>query len=710
LSDGLAIEILIEHYYQKLRNLENPLIDTRTLYPFKTNLALSDPSAIYSLHFFVLRPFFNPHSSIMIIILFNIFLTQIGMYFLLRRYRISDIIALCFSLIYAFTPFIANRIAEHYTYTALYVFPWSYLTVFHFLKAKKITDKLLFSAIFSCLLTITLFSNFYYFFIIISGILSFILFFYLTRRPMIVDFFVQNKQYIGISIVIFILLLTPWLKMVWDIVYYQEIVDTPGFGGAIHLSGDVISLVTPSDQNPFYSYLIRSMSIALLPFGNFKNFFFSSGEHFAYPGIIIIFVYFYILFKKFKMYSGIKNVIISHFIVSLFFLVLVLGPFLKIFNIWKFALDDAVNVIVPLPFFIFHYLPGLQMLRDPSRLLPGFVFLACFVSALLFNRFYLKSHKKFLFIIAILMVFFLDQFYIITPRLVQKVPLKIYDYIKKDPEKTTVLEIPFNVRDGFQYIGFVHSRLPIYGTIIHNKPVVGGYFARIPDDVFNYYKNLPFIGYVAKITDGGNYNPYTQFPRYSAIVPFNNDIRLAEKELNFLNIKYMILKTDERYTSNILDIIKRAGYMSIIQDGDYALFAKKLKKEDFYNIKFGNKEDFLYTASGFSDKEDDFRWSLGKTSKVLIKTFNPDKKYLSFEIEAFYKPQTVKIYLNNDYVGSQVVEVKKKIYHQSIVNKLNPDINTVTFRYSHVYKPKDVLPGNLDERKLSVKFYSIKLD
>ena len=162
------------------------------------------------------------------------------------------------------------------------------------------------------------------------------------------------------------------------------------------------------------------------------------------------------------------------------------------------------------------------------------------------------------------------------PRFLQVIPLKIYRKISLDTEKSTVLEIPFTVRDGFRYTGFVHSKMSIHGTLLHQKPVIGGYLPRINEYVFDYYRNLLFIGYVAQIIDKGNYNPYTEQPKDPVIVPFSYPIEDVVKELDFLNIQYIILKNDETYTETIAHIIQTAGYARVLQDKGYDLYSKKI--------------------------------------------------------------------------------------------------------------------------------------
>src|SRR3989339_2210020 len=97
------------------------------------------------------------------------------------------------------------------------------------------------------------------------------------------------------------------------------------------------------------------------------------------------------------------------------------------------------------------------------------------------------------------------------------------------------------------------------GPLIYDKPVIGGYLARVNQGIFDYYKNLPFIDYILSITDKGNYNPEKEKPRPLNIFPFQGDIKLAKQEIDFLDIKYILLKNDEKYTKNISELIETLG-------------------------------------------------------------------------------------------------------------------------------------------------------
>ena len=252
-----------------------------------------------------------------------------------------------------------------------------------------------------------------------------------------------------------------------------------------------------------------------------------------------------------------------------------LGPFLKIFNRWFINLD-GVAVVIPLPFLILHYLPGLSTLRVPSRFTPVFVFLSLIVVAHVLNFIFEKINKKKQIVILVLLagIFLFDQFYVIPKATNQYIPVKLYEYLKNQKNNRTVLEIPFTVRDGLHYIGFVHALQPMYGQAIHGKPIIGGYMARVSDNIFNYYKNLKFINYLANIIDKGNYIPLKEKPRDINFFPYPYSISTAENEVQSLKIKYVVLKEDEKYSNYLINLFKQIGFTEKQKDNNYLLLEK----------------------------------------------------------------------------------------------------------------------------------------
>ena len=573
-SDNIITEFLVESSYKNVLHFKNPFITKSIFYPFTTNFSLNDSNSAYVLPFFFLRPFLDPHRSLLVITLLGFFLNNFFMYLLLGKLKIGQGLSTLIALIFGFTPFLSHRIQGHYTYIPIYFFPLTFLMLKKLLETIKTKDKYIISFLFGFLMAVILLSNFYYFFMIILGFIFFAGYWLFIDKKKLLILLKKNIAYFFISIVSAIFFLIPWILAVYDLIKTQGLVKTPGFGGAITLSADILSFFTPSEYNPIYK-IFFSMLASIIPlFSKYNHFFLNSWERFAYPGIIVLGIYFLIILLKIlkKFPFNLWNKIKQYFVVSLVFAVLTLGPFLKVFNRWSINLE-GVSVVFPLPFLLLHYTPGLSTLRAPSRFTPIFIFLACIVAAYVINFIFIKISKKrqIILLIGLFLIFFIDQFYAIPTKLNQEIPTQIYNYLKDKPQGT-VLEIPFTVRDGFQYIGFVHAIQPMAGQLIHGKPIIGGYLARVSDSVFDYYENLKFINYLTKIIDKGNYNPLKEKPKEPVISNFPYQIDEIKKELTSLNVKYIILKQDEIYTNVVQELIVASDYRPIFKDGQYKVY------------------------------------------------------------------------------------------------------------------------------------------
>jgi hypothetical protein len=67
-----------------------------------------------------------------------------------------------------------------------------------------------------------------------------------------------------------------------------------------------------------------------------------------------------------------------------------------------------------------------------------------------------------------------------------------YERLAREPERFTVLEVPFGVRSGLQRIGDGGEALQFYQHV-HGKPLLNGMIARLPSSVFDAYGRHPSL-------------------------------------------------------------------------------------------------------------------------------------------------------------------------------------------------------------------------
>ena len=93
----------------------------------------------------------------------------------------------------------------------------------------------------------------------------------------------------------------------------------------------------------------------------------------------------------------------------------------------------------------------------------------------------------------------------------------------------------------------------------------------------------------------------------------------------------------------------------------------------------------------------------------MFKIQKTGKYLLNFETAAFYKDQSVTVYLNKENVAKINISTKMREYSIPITTKFEEGINTVYFMFDKYYLPSGIIPGSLDERRLSGKFSKIWL-
>lgn len=702
-GEVFVAEWAMDKVYQNIISRKNPFEHTNfVLYPFGMDFTTTDSGN--GLFFLYLRPLLSQHQSLSVIVALNLFFANLGMYFLLRKLRISKSISFLIGLAYGYMTFLMPRMG-HLNYTSIFVFPWFYYFIFQVGSSLSSNKKAISTICASILFILTLYLNLYYFIILALSLCFFSFYWLLFNRTFLINLIKDNIKYLFISFISIFIFSYPWLRVLLEIRLFEELPETIGWGGAIEFSSDLFGYFIPSK----YSYFMG-------PFIHFigKHFLFVKQifEGFTYPGLIILITYFVLLtlLKRKNIYLNIKKQIAPYLFVALSFWILTLGPFIHIAGRWDLSVDDGIRIVMPLPYIILHYVPFLSNVRVPGRLIVGFIFLSYIISAHLISFFLSKKSLKVrkIFFIIFFVIFIVDHYFKIDAPVPRFIPTKLYSEIKKDKDFVTVMEAPSTVRDGFVYFGSSDSLEFIIGQSIHNKPVLGGYAGRIPYFKKAYYQKNPFLGYVGRVMDK-NLKSNRGFDKSDLLNWSVINKQQSKDAINFLDLKYFVLKEDEFFSSTLSKDLHSLGFYKIKKDKNYSLFVRNPEKKEYTNVILGSENDDIYIGMGWANKEKGFRWS-GKKSSVLFKLNKPRIMDLRFESSSFYKKQDVKIYINKKEIGKVIIPLGLKEFTIPIKeDTLVPGINFVYFMFSQSYKPKEVIPGSLDDRNLSAKFTKIYL-
>lgn len=680
-GESPVYEFVAETVRNNILSFKNPFSKTDSvLYPFGWRFALDDVTPIFGIYFLFLRLFLSIHQSFMLIILFGVVISGLSMYYLLRLLKIDKIIALLVALIFCYSPFVTVRIGAHPSYTAFYLFTLPSIFFIKLIKEKKQFNKYLFSGLLSVSLSILFLTNLY--FAVMIAIMVFILliiyYFYFPKKT--IEMIIKNKHYFLTTFFLFVLILTPWIVEVFKVISAGR--DIPSdWNDIISYSADLTNIFIPLGTNPLYRQILGQLSSKYLYISRIF-------ENFIYPGLIIIVSMISFLFLSKKLPKLLKPI----YFTALLFLTLTFGPYLQIFG---------MNLKIPLPYIIIPYVPYLQMARSPGRFVVPFIFLSSIITAFVIQYFIKKIKIKWFKIIILTLLFFIfifDQITIIGPPTTVKIPNKIYGYLSK--QKTgPVLEIPFLIRDSIKNFGYMNAIWAPYVQLLHHQKIFSVYAGRVPNVVFTYYLRNPMIGPLEKIiVEDADINT----------VNINN----FKSSFNFYQISYVISKNDEKYTQVINDLLTEIGLKKILTNNNYDLWLHKPKNIYLSEIKFDSPMDDLFLADGWGDYELGVksRWMISKTSSLHMSLIKSNQKYLYIEGEAIVKTQTVKVFLNNKFIGVMVFPTGGFSRQKLSVKNLKSGINSFTFKFNSVHDLSKIIPGSKDKRPLAlhVRYVGLK--
>jgi hypothetical protein len=559
-GDSISYQFYTELFYKNLLNLKNPFaFNSDLVFPFGSSIALQDLGFIHALYFLFLRPFFSNYSSILISLLISIFLAQIFMYMLLKYLKIPQLLSFIFALSFAFYNFAIWRMQGHFSYVHFFLFPLTTYLLLRLWREKKLISNLFLSILIGLSATLLLYSTIYHFIMFFILTILFIVFYLMTNYRDIKKIFTILRDrliYITISFFSFLLFSSPLLIEAFNTLKAGEIKETSGWAGALIFVSQNFSLFLPSPYNPIYGDFFYKIFINQVP-----------KEGIIYPGIIVIIGLCIYLFSKNK--RPFLPLALTALVLYLFSM----GPFIYIPKIWKIYFPDPLifwtflieNYPLKGPFFYLHEIPFLSMLRSPIRFAGPLAFSLVILATLVISQHLEKFKKKVLISVFLLLLFFIDQFYVMQINPYQlNLPLQAYQHIKQDPSTTTVLEIPFTIRDGLLAEGDVEAIQFELGNLFHEKPIIGGYLGRVSEYKFEYYRQDPLLRYVTINIDGRTDNDLTR----PDLISLNNSIRT-------LNIKYVIIKNEITKYSTFVNDFQELGFrVKLQEDNGFTLLEK----------------------------------------------------------------------------------------------------------------------------------------
>ena len=207
---------------------------------------------------------------------------------------------------------------------------------------------------------------------------------------------------------------------------------------------------------------------------------------------------------------------------------------------------------------------------------------------------------------------------------------------------------------------------------MHNKRVIGGYLARVSDEVMDFYKNQKLTGYLLSITDRGNYDPVWQQPADPKLFPYPYTTLQTNQDLDFLGVKYILIKQDEPYSKLATEIIAQAGVREIGAAQGYILYERKQSDDQIDSIYFG----------GGTTEGSGYRAMVAEDTKLLFAS-TAGKARLVIELSSLNK-RTLEWYINEEKGGEIAVEYRSDFDLGEV--KLKLGINILFLRIKNLEK------------------------
>jgi hypothetical protein len=211
-----------------------------------------------------------------------------------------------------------------------------------------------------------------------------------------------------------------------------------------------------------------------------------------------------------------------------------------------------------MPAVLLRWVPFVANARIPARAIVV-VYLACAMLAALGSRRLLEEHRRRSLFAALVALVVLDYAPARMPVMFPARPATI-EQLAAGGLSGAVLEVPFGLRDGFGETGSLDPQSMWFQTI-HQRPIAGGFVARLPRDTPDRYRQLPVLGSLLRLSSGETLSD----------AEVEGD-RLAAGQVAAQGFGY-VLVSRARATAALEDYVDRVLPSNpIAEDADYTLY------------------------------------------------------------------------------------------------------------------------------------------
>ena len=528
-----------------------------------------------------------------------------------------------------------------------------------------------------------------------------------ARRPSTRSLLGKLAVMAALAAIISAPLLVPTLREGFNADYAVE-----GWGHSEKLSADLVGMVTPTDLHPVFGAdwvdSLRAVETGDGPFADINTVFV------GWVTLALAVLGAFVGGRRSRAWTGI----------ALVAGVLALGPLLQINGQSLFDLD-GLQVNLPLPYIVLHYLPFIKGFRAPNRfsidLMQGLAVLAGFGAAWLLGKVAGGRESKetretgsplptphsplptlLAVVLAVAVIF--EHLSIPLPLTDSRVPAA-YREIAQQPGDFALLQLPMGWRNGFGVFGTEDTRVQWYQTV-HDRPILGGNTSRNPAFKFEYFERLPLLQAITAIEAYGQPDEATDAAA-----------RASAAELMALwNVGYVVVNppVPDRYPyvdtwqasrDYVLDVVPVDPQPVWDADGVQVYAVQQPPVPFPFDLDLGSRNTDAYRGPGWSADEADIAgasgaWIDDTTAEVFLplRFDNPQPLQLALRLQPFSydgaPEQTVSAEFNGVDLGQQALMAGwQEITFAVPAAATESGLNRVMLRFADTARPIDVLPG-----------------
>jgi hypothetical protein len=379
--------------------------------------------------------------------------------------------------------------------------------------------------------------------------------------------------------------------------------------------------------------------------------------------------------------TRLEEPVISFWVLSLLvFAVLSLGPY-------PHVMGKVIKI--PLPFNLFKHVPVLDNLRCPSRF-SVVTMLSLSVMAAFGARYMIRKvrHGRILYFLAVSII--LLEYAVLPVRMFDSSIPPVYREIASDTRAESVLEVPFFLRDGFNYIG-TPMEAAMHFQSVHQKKSFSGFVSRLDrEHIFLSFLNLPLIRNIALLEMG--------LPLRAGYV--EADRKLGRVMVDLFGIGYVIVHKGHG-TDKAHQLLKYALAMKKIHEDERLVVYRTVSSPPGkLTVDAGSEQSIPFLMRGWINGQRDgdltYAWSTGRTSTLLLNLRRGIDHDLSLRMRPHegLRDRTVGISLNKMHVATLRMKEGWETYRVTLPgNAAKTGLNSVTFTYEDTVSTEERFGG-----------------